>query len=220
MNDKIYISYNAMLNRHAVIAGAGNVNEAWLDFGEDHHTTHDTTTTYTFSIDIVKTDSDKKLIDGATFKIYNAENGGTEVEVVPLLDANDEAPILDENGNPKYRRARADETGVEIVVKGGIVTIVGFDNGTYYLEEITAPEGYNKLTSRISFTIADKNLDAIITNGVLSSGSGVHVVNKTGSALPETGAMGTTMFLMFGSFVVLAAGVLLVTKKRMSMIVE
>jgi len=205
-NDKIVVYYTAMLNRDATIASDGNVNTAWLTFGEGHKSNEDSVTTYTYGIDIVKTDSSNKLIDGAQFRIYDAATDGNEVAVVLMDDG------------VTYRRARADETGVAIVVKDGQVRVVGFDNGTYYLEETEAPDGYNKLTSRQRFIISDVNLDAVFNGDVFSSGSGVHVVNKTGSMLPETGAMGTAMFITFGMFVMLGTGVLLVTKKRMSMI--
>ena len=220
-NDKVIVYYSAMLNRNAIIAGEGNSNEAWLEFGEEHTTTPDKTDTLTYKFDIVKTDSQNALIDGAQFRIYDAAEGGNEIGVVPLLDSDDQ-PVLDTNGNPVYRRASAEEQeagkNVPIVVANGKITVVGFDNGTYYLEETVAPAGYNKLTARQKFIIADGNLDATFNDGVFSTGSGVHVVNKTGSMLPETGAMGTLIFISFGMIVALATGVLLVTKKRMSMI--
>ncbi|MBQ3510178.1 MAG: SpaH/EbpB family LPXTG-anchored major pilin [Peptococcaceae bacterium] len=205
-NDKLIIYYTAMLNRNAEIAGEGNKNTAWLTFGEGGESTEDEVTTYTYGIDIVKTDSQNTLINGAEFKIYDAQTGGNEVAVVLMDDG------------VTYRRARADETGGSIVVKDGKVRVVGFDNGTYYLEETEAPDGYNKLTARQKFIISDGNLDAIFNGDIYSTGSGVHVVNKTGSMLPETGGMGTVMFVTCGMIVVLGAGVLLVTKKRMSMI--
>ncbi len=220
-NDRVLVYYNAMLNRRAQVGSTtGNANESWLEYGEDHFTTHDQTKTYTFSIDIVKTDSSNKLIDGAEFRIYDAATGGNEIKVVPLMESDDVTPVLDENGNQVYRRAREDETGVSIKVADGKVTVVGFDNGVYYLEETVAPSGYNKLTARKEFTIADANLDSVFSGSIYSSGSGVHVVNKTGSMLPETGATGTLLFIIFGVIVVLGAGILLVTKKRMSMISE
>ena len=208
VNDKVIIFYSAMLNRNAIIEGDGNTNESKLTFGEDSwkESNTDNTTTKTFGFDIVKTDSQNTLIDGAEFKIYDAATGGSEVAVVLMDDG------------VTYRRARADETGVNIIVKNGQVRVVGFDNGTYYLEEIKAPDGYNKLTARQKFIIADGNLNATFNGDVFSTGSGVHVVNKTGSMLPETGAMGTAMFITFGMVVAIATGLLLVTKKRMSMI--
>ena len=220
-NDKVIVYYSAMLNRNAIIAGEGNSNEAQLEFGEEHTTTTDKTDTKTYKFDIVKTDSQNTLIDGAQFRIYDAATEGNEIGVVPLLDSEDQ-PVLDNNGNPVYRRASPAEQeaglNVPIEVKNGKITVVGFDNGTYFLEETVAPAGYNKLAARQKFIISDGNLEATFNDGVFSTGSGVHVVNKTGSMLPETGAMGTMLFISFGMFVALGTGILLVTKKRMSMI--
>jgi LPXTG-motif cell wall-anchored protein len=192
-----------------VINGDGNLNTAWLTFGEGGVSNEDAVTTYTYGIDIIKTDSQNTLIDGAQFKIYDAATGGNEVVVVPYAH--------DEDGNVTvYRRAHAGEEGVSIVVKGGKVRVVGFDNGTYYLEETVSPVGYNKLNGRVAFTIADGNLDAIFNDGIFSSGSGVQVVNKTGTMLPETGGIGTTLFYIFGGLMFAGAVVLLVTRRRMS----
>lgn len=207
-NDKVIIYYEAMLNRNAIVAGEGNVNTAKLEFGDNHFTNPDSTTTYTFGFDVIKTDSQNTLLDGATFKVYDAATGGNEVAVVLMDDG------------VTYRRAREDETGVEIVVKDGKVRVVGFDNGTYYLEEINAPEGYNKLTARRQFIISDANLDSVFNNGIYSTGSGVHIVNKTGEMLPETGGFGTAMFIGIGGMFVLAVGVLAYARKRMTQIAE
>ena len=208
-NDKIIVHYTATLNENAVIAGDGNDNDTYLEFGENKHTSHDSTKTYTFAFDLVKTDGQNKLIDGAEFKIYDtaAIGTGNEIKVVKLSDGS-------------YRRAKEGEAGVAIEVKNGQVRVSGFDNGTYYLEETKTPEGYNQLATRKEFTISNANLDAIVTDNTVSTGSGVHVVNQSGTMLPETGATGTTMFIFFGMFVMLTTGVLLVTKKRMSMIEE
>ena len=205
-NDKIIVYYTAMLNRDAVVADEGNVNTAWLSFGEGNESNKDTVVTYTYGIDVIKTNSQNTLIDGAQFKIYDAANGGNEVAVVLMDDG------------VTYRRARADETGVAIVVKDGKVRVVGFDNGTYYLEETEAPDGYNKLSARQRFIISDGNLDATFNGEIYSTGSGVHVVNKTGSMLPETGGLGTILFTVLGGSTALGTGVVLVTKKRMSKI--
>ena len=205
-NDKVIVFYQAMLNRNAVIAGEGNSNETWLNYGEGNETAHDATTTYTYGFDIVKTDSQNTLVDGAEFRIYDAASGGEEVSVVLMDDG------------VTYRRARADEAGIPIVVKNGKIRVVGFDNGTYYLDEIVAPNGYNKLTARQKFIISDKNLDAIFNDDVFSVGSGVHVVNKAGTMLPETGGLGTLLFTVLGGGTAVGAGVVLVTKKRMSKI--
>ena len=104
------------------------------------------------------------------------------------------------------------------MVKDGQIRVNGLDNGTYYLEETLAPDGYNKLTARQKFIVADGILTATFNNGVYSTGSGVHVVNNTGAMLPETGGLGTLMFTVLGGSTALGTGVVLVTKKRMSKI--
>ena len=211
-NDKIIILYNATLNEAASIGNENsNDNTAWLTFGDldvngkHYESNKDTVSTYTYAADIIKTDSGNKLIDGAEFKIYDAATGGNEVAVVKIDDKN-------------YRRA-ADQTGGDsIIVKDGEIRVHGLDNGTYYLEEEVAPDGFNKLTSRQKFIISDNNLDAIFNGEVYSSGSGVHVVNKNGTMLPETGGLGTLLFTVLGGGAALSTGVVLVTKKRMSKI--
>ncbi|MBQ6699456.1 MAG: SpaH/EbpB family LPXTG-anchored major pilin, partial [Oscillospiraceae bacterium] len=188
-NDKIVVNYIAFPNKSAVINGDGNINTAKLSFGdttEKHETEPSATVTKTFGVDIIKTDSQNKLIDGAEFKIYDAATGGKEVAVVLMED------------DVTYRRAKEGEIGVSIVVKNGQARVVGLDNGNYYLEETVSPKGYNKLAERKAFTVSNGNLDAIINDGVYSTGSGVHVVNKSGTMLPETGGIGTTMFYVIG----------------------
>ena len=207
-NDKVLIFYEAILNSDAVVGDAGNPNEAYLEYGEDHKTTHDQTTTKTYGVEIIKTDSQFTLIDGAAFRIYDAAEGGNEIPVV--WNAEDGC----------YHRTYGVTTGENIVVKDGRVKVLGLDNGTYYLEEVVVPAGYNKLSARHKFIISDDNLFATFNGDIYSTGSGVHVVNKNGTMLPETGSTGTFMFVSFGTFMVLAAGVLLVTKKRMGMIQE
>ena len=202
-NDKVIVYYSAIVNESAVINGVGNGNNAELEFGEEHYTIEDSTVTKTFAFDLIKTDSQNKLIDGAEFRIYDAAEDGNEVAVV----------YDEEDGI--YRRDAGLVTGENIVVKDGKVRIEGFDNGTYYLEEVVTPKGYNQLAARQAFTISDGNLDATFNGEIYSTGSGVHVVNKNGTMLPETGGIGTTLFYVVGGILVAGSLVFLVTKKRM-----
>ena len=205
-SEVIYVTYSATLNENAEVAGDSNDNSVKLTYGDDQKVEdEEVTKTYTYEFELVKTDGDNKLLDGAEFKLYGSADGNDEIKVVQV-------------GN-NYEVNKAAATGATIVVKDGKVVISGLGNGTYYLEETKAPAGYNELKTRKSFTIDNSNmvatLDASHTTYVEG---GVQVVNKTGSELPETGAMGTAIFVSFGTMVVLGTGVLLVTKKRMSMI--
>ena len=204
-DQQIVVTYSAYLNENAVIAGQGNKNTSWMTYGEKSKTTESITTTYVYEFDIIKTDANNVLLSGAKFKLYDA--AGEEIAVVKEADGS-------------YRLAKDGETGVEIEVAGGKVTVTGLDGGTSYaLEETVAPEGYNKLSARQAFTIASENLKAAIEGTDYEDG-GVQVVNKTGSELPETGGLGTLLFTLLGGGTVLGSGVLLVTKKRMSKIEE
>ena len=230
-NDRLIISYTAMVTRDAEIGNGTqdnqpNVNTAHLHFGEGHKTNADSTVTKTYGFDLVKTDGQNKLLPGAKFRIYHTETSTDatkakdEVTVVPLMINNGGTQVqkTDEYGRLMYRKARADEPGQEIDVTNGAVRVVGLDNGVYWLEETKHPSGYNPIEGRQKFTIADNNLDAIITNDIISTNSGVQVVNHTGSMLPETGGLGTLMFTVLGGGTALSTGVVLVTKKRMSKI--
>lgn len=190
-NTKIVVKYTATLNENATIEGTGNINETHLEY--DNGTTETkTTTTYTYKFNLKKTDADEKEIEGAEFKLYK--------------DNKEILVVLENEANSIYRVAVAGETGVTIKV--GHATIKGLDAGTYYLEEVVSPEGYNKLTSKQEVEVKGKNNDNSFHINNIS------VVNYTGSLLPETGGIGTMLFITFGLILILGFGLLLVTKLR------
>lgn len=204
----IVVTYSAVVNENAVVHDDANTNKTKLTFGEDNRdeTTWDETKTYTFKVDVVKTDSKNKVLDGAQFKLYDAKTGGNEIELVQVIQGVDGA----------YRLAKDRETGVEyITTVNGQLEIKGFDaNTNYYLEETKAPDGYNKLAERVEIAVKEANLEANVTNDTWHSG-GVHIVNNTGSLIPSTGGMGTTVLYMAGGVLVIAAGALLIFRRRM-----
>lgn len=202
----IVVTYSATLNEKAVIYPGPNTNETKLVYGEGSETTWDKTETFTYQFDLVKTKTDKTVLDGAEFKLYDAKTGGNEIA------------LIDES-NGVYRVATAAEKAAEgfvsATIKAGKVTIKGLDSGTYYLEETKAPAGYNVLAERVEVKIDHANLTATVEGDTYVSG-GVQVINQTGAELPSTGGIGTTIFYVVGGLLVVAAGVLLVTRKRMS----
>ena len=198
----IKVTYNAVLNENAVIAGTGNSNKTLLEYGNENRTAWDETKTYTYKVDVVKTDGDNKVLDGAQFKLYDAKTDGNEIALVKVSDG-------------VYRLAKDGEDGVEYIttVKGQL-EIKGFDaNTNYYLEETKAPDGYNKLAERVEIAVVDSNLEASVSNDTWQSG-GVHVVNKPGSLLPTTGGIGTTIFYALGGALVLGVIAVFLARKR------
>ena len=114
----------------------------------------------------------------------------------------------------------------------GVLRFEGLSAGTYTITEIKAPAGYNLLKDPITVTIGftAPAADATSTDctwtytwnsgaqndGIVSGNSNtVTVTNQTGTGLPSTGGMGTTIFYVVGSILVVGAAVLLITKKRM-----
>ena len=209
-DDTIYIRYSATLNEKAVIGEDGNENSAQLEYGDGHKTTIDKTTTYTYGFDIFKTDPENNPLQGAEFQ---------------LLDENKNMILLAYNTETKqYRMATAlaenEERQNTIVVSdvSGIVRIVGLDNGTYYLRETKAPDGYKLLPTDKQILIDGENLFVEEKDGAIDSSASVQVVNNRGLSLPETGGLGTLLFTVLGGTTAMGTGVVMVTKKRMSKI--
>ena len=206
---EIVVTYSAVLNDKAVIYPSGNPNKTKLDYGDNSSTEWDETKTYTFKFDIIKTDSNGKVLNGAKFELYDAQTEGKKIALVKESDG-------------VYRVATATEKNAEgftpAVIEAGKVTVKGLDaDTTYWLEETEAPAGYNKLSGRVEVKIEDSNLTTNMTGDTWVDGnSGVHIINNTGAELPSTGGMGTTIFYIIGSVLVLAAVVLLIVRKRMS----
>ena len=208
-NDVVKVTYSAILNEKAVIAGAGNPNETQLTYGNNGSTAWDKTTTYTWQVNVLKytmvkgedgTES-KKVLSGAVFTLSKNDKGENPIALIS-------------EGNNVYRVAKAGETNTvtEITTDStGKFTIKGLDSDTYYLTEKTAPAGYNTLKEAVKIVI-DKDGKVTYNGTVVDT---VEVLNQTGTELPSTGGMGTTIFYVLGGVLMAGAFVLLVVRKRM-----
>lgn len=198
----VTVTYSAVLNENAVTAVTGNTNEVKLVYGEENDLETDPvkTVTKTYEFDVVKTDSDAKVIDGAKFELYNE----AKTEKIALVDLGD--------GN--YRVATDADTATVTEIAAGVANIKGLDAGTYYLRETEAPKGYNALKDDREVVISENN-NATVADGVYENG-GIQIINKTGIELPSTGGIGTTIFYVAGALLVAAALIVLVSKRRMN----
>ena len=210
-NDTITVTYSATLNESAVIAGEGNKNATWLKYGENNNleTTHPTTDTKTFEMHVFKFYKDKKNSDketGLADAVFTLSKKSDGTEPIKLTKTNENSNIYKVNNNGMI---------TDITTPGdGKFTIQGLGAGTYYLTEIKQPDGYNKLAKSVKVEI-DVN-GAITVDGKLITGVDklVKVENKTGTVLPSTGGVGTTMIYLVGAVLVLGSGVVLATKRR------
>lgn len=222
----IVVIYNAHLNEKAQVNHTSgtttNKNEVYLQYsnnpnasgeGELGKTPEDIVWVFTYEVDNTKVDAtdstNKTPLAGAGFRLYDS-TGTTEIGL-----------IYDDTLSA-YRPVKSGETAEEMTSADGtgVFNIKGLDAGTYVLKETKVPSGYNKCadtTVVIKATHAEAASGASATT-TLSSDSNVTntIENKQGSTLPETGGMGTTIFYVIGAILVIGAGVVLITRKRMS----
>lgn len=167
---------------------------------------------------VLSTDGTLTLTDFALDK--NGVPTNTEKLIAFYTGAGSTAPY--EIATPEMIKAGQDIT---YVIEAGSVTVAGLGEKTYYLYEIKAPDGYNLLTEPTKFTIHTHEGDMTVFGNLpyltlgddeTQHGLYFNVVNNSGATLPETGGIGTTIFYAAGALLVVGAGVLLVTKKRMN----
>ena len=129
--------------------------------------------------------------------------------------------------------AEGDNPAVEAqpAVADCVFTFTGLDDGYYKLTETVTPDGYNtidpiefQITATHDIVSDSPTLTALtgtsgaqitMTPNVAAGSLTTDVINQSGTVLPSTGGIGTTIFYVVGSILVVAAGVLLITKKRM-----
>ncbi len=209
-DEKITVTYSATLNENAVIAGEGNKNETKLKYGDSQETQPSVTNTKTFKMDVFKFYIDKNDLTtekGLAHAVFTLSKKSDGTEPIKLIDKSSNV----------YRVAKKDETNTitEVITPdNGRFTIQGLGAGTYYLTETKQPDGYNKLSGPVTVVI-DKDGKVMVKKGAnLEDATEVKVENKTGTVLPSTGGVGTTMIYLVGAVLVLGSGVVLATKRR------
>ena len=232
---KIEVTYSAVVNEKAV--AKIEKNSAVLKYSNDPTDSAKTTMTpaddeevYSSKIVIDKYETGKEStkLAGATFVLYKR---GVKTDTAP--SGKDYDTVTEGNTTAYYPReyykytAATETEGAKvewvsdktqatskITDASGAASFDGLANGTYYLEETAAPAGYNILETPVTVSVNGANATAENISALTVT---QNVANNTGTLLPSTGGMGTTIFYVIGSVLVLAAVVLLVTKKRMSM---
>lgn len=215
---KIRVEYTSTLNENAVIGGNGNLNRAKLQYSNNPRnveskgeTVWDNVVVFTYQVVVNKyanSVGENNKLKGAEFTLTKKLKDGTTKDIAVAKS----------------------QDGVRFTFKG-------LDDGEYTLTETVTPEGYNTIDP-ITFTVAAThgtewdgegvrgNLITAFTGNAASEeitftpdkGTGAlttNVINKSGTTLPSTGGMGTTVFYVVGGGLMAVAVVLLVTKKRM-----
>lgn len=225
----VTITYTAVVTDKAAIDGNGNTNKVtvtWTTKGGDEpgpDKVETDETIFTYAIALKKVNNKGVALPGAVFEF--------PFYVKSTADA---------NGAYIYAgtTAGAGLTNQITTPDSGVIVVKGVKSGSYEITEVTAPAGYNKLTAPVTVQAVKTGETSTHTTVYLDengkvvdktdkvtevkvdidtiAATAVVVVNKAGTELPSTGGMGTTIFYVLGTVLVLGAVVLLVTKKRMS----
>ena len=217
----ISVEYTSTLNNQAVIGSTGNKNTSHVSYtnnpndeqtDEGGKTPDDVVIVFTYKTIVNKVTKNPN---------YDPTVEGSE-EYIPLKGAG--FTLYKKNASGTYEAVGTELKGEDMTT----FTWSGLDDGDYKLVETTTPAGYNTIAD-IEFTITathDVSSDnptlislsggdkftGVISTGVVSA----NIENQSGAQLPSTGGIGTTIFYVLGSVLVIGAAVLLVTKKRMS----
>ena len=238
--DAIVLTYNCTVNDSALTYDFEN-NTADLVYSKSPYntTTNKTPEKKTYVIDL-NLDVDKidgsdstKHLEGAEFKLYRMAADGTTKEY-----------YIWDTTNKKVTWGTEANADVFTTGTNGKLSqqVRGLDKGNYFLVETKAPKGYNLMKDPVAVVInveEDANGETVtysatyggenatMTNGAVdltraTQSSGKQPVatgaieNNSGAELPSTGGIGTTIFYVIGAILVLGAGILLVTRRRMN----
>lgn len=215
---KIRVEYTSTLNDKAVIGGDGNLNKAQLEYSNNPRDT---------------SSKDKTVWDNVvvfTYQVVVNKYANSVAENNKLTGAEFTLTKKLKDGTTKNIAVVKSEGGVQFTFKG-------LDDGEYTLTETVTPEGYNTIDP-ITFNVSANheitwdgtgNRNTLLKSLTGNKGTGeitftsdkgtgaltTDIINKSGTVLPSTGGMGTTVFYVVGGGLMAVAVVLLVTKKRM-----
>lgn len=241
--DKIYIRYTATVNQNATsISSTTETNTSTLTYSAQKIPKSVSAVTYKFQLNKFTLDSSNVYQDlyGAVFEIYRgsraadnkvwfvkgADDNGVPTLIVAGMGANAPSGVsgaLSEIRLTEKSTAEGDGKDIDTnSLNSTKVIIKGLGYETYVIHETDSPDGYN-LADDITISNEGAILKAITVkiedNDGANNDTGVlNIENNSGTEIPvpATGGIGTTIFYVLGGILLVGAGILLVTKRRMN----
>lgn len=241
----VTVEFTAELLEGATIGQVGNINTSKLEYsnnpndedgGDVGETPEDTVIVFTYKLIVDKTDEAGKPLTGATFSLYKkyataptdgtacTKEGytnyylvdtitGTELSTFEFTGIDDGDYVLIEDQAPEGYNP-LDPQAFTVTANHTTTADIAKDthkdaNGNYVLTSISGSAATGAVITLAEHTTGEG--DAAVKDGVDTT-----VINKSGATLPETGGIGTTIFYVVGAILVLGAGIVLVTRRRMS----
>ena len=132
--------------------------------------------------------TDNSPLKGAVFNLYGSDKNGNvdKSKILMTLTSNTDGYMTYKNSNQE------DASSIDLIT------------GTYWLEEVSAPDGYNMLENLVMINVRDKitaTLNGTNTQYDISNNGSLYTVsitNSTGIALPNTGGSGTLLYTLSG----------------------
>ncbi len=208
----VKIIYSATVNSDAVIGTDGNTNDVYLQFGEiPTYSETIETTTYVWAFNVYKYTTDEEGDEHAL--------AGAEFVLGTLIDGEEYYAILDDDNKLAGWTTNQSAATVLTSPENGLIVVEGLDSGEYFLRETAAPDGYNALAEDVQILISSEDgavsgTEVVVVDG--ASYDAIKVLNNSGTELPSTGGMGTTIFYIIGGILIVGAAVVLITRRRVS----
>lgn len=217
------VTYYAKVNADAVVQ---TNNSAHLEYGNDPDnittTTPDVVTTPTYPVQIHKLikDQQNSYLAGAIFRLYRSEEDANNNQNAIAVTGSNGTYTVDPEQVGDNKMYDMESIGDGTTVGTGMnLKLNGLAEGSYWLVETQAPDGYNKLTAPVKITIT-KSDTTNVNDWTIKQNDGVvddkiiDIENTTGTLLPETGGMGTVIFTVIAVVMILGIAVSFVISRR------
>lgn len=236
---KIAINFTAKLGTGAAIGAAGNRNTLNVSYSNNPNdedsegeTPEKVVITFTYKVVVDKFDEDGQTpLEGAGFTLYKVSKADAEAGVTGADAAAKNAAWASKKLTDSKGEWTTTATEGTVAGKNNRFTFEGIDDGYYVLCETTTPTGYNTLDPKVfkvtaahggedGLTLTDLSGEKVsgeitFTKNVTAGSLTTNIINEKGAQLPETGGIGTIIFYVLGTLLVVGCGIVLISKKRM-----